>query len=178
MTPDLFDVLSGPIGRTPFALVAVMVASTATAAAQQASVQPDSARAQIHTTLRAFYFNLAHQDLEALTADILAAKVVAHRPAPAALLTAADPPRGVPPGGAAAAPSSVPDDPVACSSERTALVDQATITLDGDWAELSVPRCTPTSAGADEFRLIRFEDRWRFVYIHLFEAPVNVSTDR
>jgi hypothetical protein len=162
MTPDLFEILSGPIGRTPFALVAVMVASTATAAAQQSSVQPDSARAQIHTTLRAFYFNLAHRDLEALTADVLAAKVVAHRPAPEAILTA----------------SSVPGDPVACSSEATALVDQATITLDGDWAELSVPRCTPTSAGADEFRLIRFEDRWRFVYIHLFEAPVNVSTDR
>jgi hypothetical protein len=45
-----------------------------TAAAQQ-SERLDSARAQIHTTLRAFYFNLAHQDWEALTADILAAKV-------------------------------------------------------------------------------------------------------
>jgi len=57
-------------------------------------------------------------------------------------------------------------------------VDQAIITLDGDWAEVTVPSCASPLAGADEFRLIRFEGRWRFVYIRLFESPVTVSTDR
>ena len=157
-----------PILGTAFALVTVLVASTATAAAQQLPAQRDSA--QIHTTLRAFYFNLAHRDWVALTADILPAKVVAHRPAPEALVMAATP------RGRAAGPSSAADDPVACSSNATALVDQATITLDGDWAEVSVPRCS-APAGADEFRLIHFEERWRIVYIDLFEGSVNVSTD-
>jgi hypothetical protein len=148
-------------------LALVLSAWTVSATAQESPIQPDSARAQIHTSLRAFYFNLAHQDWEALTADILAAKVVAHRPAPEALVLAA----------ASAGPSARGDEPAACSSNQ-ALVDQATITLDGDWAEVSVPRCTATLAGADEFRLIHFEERWRFVYIDLYEEPVNVSTGR
>lgn len=58
------------------------------------------------------------------------------------------------------------------------MVDQAVIQLDGDWAEVSVPRCIGTSAGADEFRLLYFEARWRFIYTDLFEAPTNVSTTR
>ncbi|MGH7526672.1 MAG: hypothetical protein ACREMX_08195 [Gemmatimonadales bacterium] len=109
--------------------------------------------AQIRTTLRAFYFSLAHQDWEAMTADILAAKVVAHRPAPQAMVR-----------------SSTAADPVACPSRASASVDRAAIALDGDWAEASV--------GADRFRLIRFEDRWRFVSIHLCQGPVSVLTDR
>jgi hypothetical protein len=68
--------------------LAALAVYASTAAAQQ-SERFDSTRAQIHTTLRAFYFNLAHQDWEALTADILAAKVVAHRPAPDAMIRAA-----------------------------------------------------------------------------------------
>jgi hypothetical protein len=43
--------------------------------------------------------------------------------------------------------------------ERLTQVDQAAIQLDGDWAEVSVPRCSGTSAGADEFRLLYFEER-------------------
>ncbi|HET6578155.1 MAG TPA: hypothetical protein VFG66_07525 [Gemmatimonadales bacterium] len=58
------------------------------------------------------------------------------------------------------------------------MIDQAAIRLDGDWAEVSVPRCRGGSAGTDEFRLIYFERRWRFIYTDLFEAPTNVSTDR
>jgi hypothetical protein len=42
---------------------------------------------------------------------------------------------------------------------------------------VSVPRCGAPLAGADEFRLIRFESRWRFVYIRLLEEPVIVSAD-
>jgi hypothetical protein len=153
------------LSRTPLVLALVLSAWTASATAQQSTIRPDSARAQIHTSLRAFYFNLAHQDWEALTADILAAKVVAHRPAPETLVLAAS---------AAAAPV---DGPAACSSNRP-LVDQAIITLDGNWAEVSVPRCSAALAGADEFRLIHFEERWRFVFIDLYEGSVNVSTGR
>jgi len=155
-----------PLVRAPLVLALLLSAWTAGATAQQSPIQPDSARAQIHTSLRAFYFNFAHQDWEALTADILAAKVVAHRPAPEAMVLAAS-----------AGASSVADEPAACAPNQ-ALVDQATMTLDGDWAEVSVPRCTAALAGADEFRLIHFEERWRFVYIDLYEEPVNVSKGR
>jgi hypothetical protein len=150
-----------PISRTYLALLAALVAWTPAATAQQSPTLSDSSRAQIHTTLRAFYFNLAHQDVEALTADILAAKVVAHRHPPVRAV-------GV---------SPAAEDPTGCTSRETPLVAQATIALQGDWAEVSVPRCRAGSA-ADEFRLIRFEERWRFVHIHLFQEPVNVSTDR
>ena len=152
-----------PLPRAPLVVAAVLSAWTAAASAQQSPVQPDSARAQIHTSLRAFYFNLAHQDWEALTADILAAKVVAHRPAPEALVLAAS------------AASSLADELDPCSSDRAALVDLATITLDGNWAEVSVPRCTAALAGADEFRLIHFEARWRFVHIDLYQEAVIAS---
>jgi hypothetical protein len=57
-------------------------------------------------------------------------------------------------------------------------VDQAAIMLEGDWAEATVPRCTAASAGFDEFRLINFEERWRIVYIELYQDPINVSADR
>jgi hypothetical protein len=59
-----------------------------------------------------------------------------------------------------------------------ASLDQATILLEGDWAEVSVPRCTAASAGLDEFRLINFEERWRIVFIELFPEPMNVSAER
>ena len=147
--------------RASLVLALVLSAWTTGAGAQQLPIQPGSARAQIHTSLRAFYFNLAHQDWEALTADILAAKVVAHRPAPQAMVLAA----------ASAGDSARTDELPACTSNQP-LVNQATITLDGDWAEVSVPRCTAALAGGDEFRLIHFEQRWRFVYIHLYEEPV------
>ena len=157
-----------PLPRAPLVLALMLGAWTASATAQQSPIQPDSARAQIQTSLRAFYFNLAHQDWEALTADILAAKVVAHRPAPEALVLAAT----------SAGSSSLVDEPAACPASGPALVDQAVITLDGSWAEVSVPRCTAALVGADEFRLIHFEERWRFVYIDLYEEPVNLSEGR
>jgi hypothetical protein len=151
-----------PFCRAGLALVTLLIATTATAAAQQAPARHDSTRAQIHQTLRAFYFNLAHGDWEALSADILPAKVVAHRSAPESLVLAA---------------TSAASEPVECASPATPLIDQATITLDGDWAEVSVPSCA-APRGADEFRLIRFERRWRFVYIDLFPEPLHLSTER
>jgi hypothetical protein len=151
-----------PSRRTALALASLLIAATATAAAQQAPAQPDSTRAQILRTLRAFYFNLAHDDWEALAADILPAKVVAHRSAPAALVMAARPAAGA---------------PVECDSPARPSIDGAIITLDGDWAEVSVPRCTEPR-GADGFRLIRFDRRWRFVQIELFQEPLHLSTER
>ena len=148
------------VGRV-LLLIAVLGTPSGMATAQQSSISSDSARAQIHTRLRAFYFSLAHQDWEALTADILAAKVVAHRPVPDALVAAANS-RGS----------------TACAASTPPSVEQATIILDGDWAEASVPRCASTLAGSDEFRLIHFDERWRLVYIRLLEEPVIVSTDR
>lgn len=58
-----------------------------------------------------------------------------------------------------------------CSGNDEPQVDRAAIRLDGDWAEASVPRCQEGRAGADEFRLLYFEHRWRFIYTDLFEAP-------
>jgi hypothetical protein len=151
-----------PFRRVALALVTLSIAATATAAAQQAPAQRDSSRAQIQRTLRAFYFNLAHDDWEALTADILPAKVVAHRSAPEALVMSAP---------------SAADPPVECASPVTPSIDGAIITVDGDWAEVSVPRCTEPR-GADEFRLIRFDRRWRFVHIELSREPRHLSTER
>jgi hypothetical protein len=151
-----------PSRRAAIALVTLLIAATATAAAQQAPARRDSTRAQLQRTLRAFYFNLAHYDWEALAADVLPAKMVAHRPAPEALVTSAP--------SAAGAPAE-------CASPATPSIDGAIITLDGDWAQVSVPRCTEPR-GADEFRLIRFDRRWRFVYIDLFQEPRHLSTER
>jgi len=151
--------------RSLFALAAALLVPVAALSAQQTTSDRDSA--QIHTTLRAFYFNLAHQDWEAMAADILPAKVVAHRPVPEALVLAATSGPRLPSPRRPAGSSPESDELPECSSESTPLVDQATITLDGDWAEVSVPRCTASRAGEDEFRLIHFEQRWRFVYIDL-----------
>jgi hypothetical protein len=154
--------------RHSLAFFSVLLASSAGAAAQQSPGPADSARAEIHTRLRAFYFNLAHKDWDALTADILAAKVVAHRPAPDALLAIVGLPRKEPQGRGAGSSPAASD--TACSSAASAPVDQATIIFEGGWAEVSVPRCSSGPAGTDEFRLIRFEERWRFVYIDLSQS--------
>jgi hypothetical protein len=142
-------------------LMALFGAPVGIATAQESCGPSDSLRAEIHTRLRAFYSNLARKDWDALTADILAAKVVAHRPAPDGLRAAAN------------ARSRV-----SCSMHRGPAVEQAAIFVEGDWADVSVPHCMATPAGSDQFRFIHFEARWRLVYIELFEEPVTVSADR
>ena len=52
---------------------------------------------------------------------------------------------------------------------------EAAIRLDGDWAEVSVPRCSGNSAGADELRLLYFEERWRFIYTDLFDGSSSAE---
>ena len=150
--------------RIALGLLLIPLCTGSIAFAQRAPESPEAA--QIGTRLRAFYYNLGRHDWEALTADILAAKVVAHRPAPAAMVMS-EAGRG----------ENFPMIEVVCTPPAQVSVERAVIILEGDWAEVSVPRCRP-EVGADEFRLIHFEDRWRFVYIHLFQEPVTVTAER
>jgi hypothetical protein len=139
-------------------LVTTMLVTLATRGAAQQDGLADSARIQIRQTLRAFYFNLARGDWEALTSDILAAKVVAHRTPP------------VDPVPAAAS--------TACEKTRAPLIDRSSIELEGEWARVLVPRCLDAVALGDRFRLINFEGRWRFVSIDLREGPVKLWAER
>ena len=152
--------------RTLLAFSFLLLGSSTAALAQEPAEALNEAHAEIAARLRSFYFNLAHHDWEALTADILAAKVVAHRPPPRRLLPRpAAPDSGLGPGAGV------------CSSDRTISVQTAVIGVQGDWAEAVVPHCAPVS-GHDEFRLIRFAGRWRFIAIQLFQQPVRLTMDR
>ena len=145
------------------ALAFLLLGTSTAAAAQEAPAVPTAAAAEISGRLRSFYFNLGHNDWEALTADILAAKVVAHRSLPERLLLES------------LSPPGTGSSPVVCSGAVS--VEQAVITVEGDWAQASVPHCGPVSRH-DEFRLIQFAGRWRFVSIRLSQQPVNVTAGR
>ena len=56
------------------------------------------------------------------------------------------------------------------------MIGEAAIRPDGDWAEVSVPRCNATSPGVDEFGMLYFEERWRFIYTDLFQSPPAPET--
>lgn len=156
-----------PSLRSAAAAGILLMASASPATAQRAALQPDSARAQIRAVLRAFYLNLENQNWEALAAYVLSPKLLERRGTPGDLdRVARDRARG-------RGSSQTTAVPARCSSSTSPKVDQAAIRLDGDWAEVSVPRCSGTSAGADEFRLLYFEERWRFIYTDLFEASPN-----
>ena len=159
------------IHRIALAVTGLMVLALP-AAAQRAAVQPDSAQAQIRTVLRGFYFNLESGNWDALAAYVLSPKLLERRGVAGDSQTVArDRTR-------TRASSRVAAAPVTCPSSSSSMIDQAAIQLDGDWAEVSVPRCRGGSAGTDEFRLIYFEARWRFIYTDLFEAPTSVSAGR
>lgn len=66
----------------------------------------------------------------------------------------------------------------ACASDARVVIEAAIMRGYKDWVEVSVPRCNTVTPGADEFRLIRFERRWRFVSIALFEEPAAFSAER
>jgi hypothetical protein len=135
------------------------------AAAQRTAIEPDSARAQIRTVLRAFYFNLENQNWDALAAYVLSPKLLERRGGPADLqMVARDRGRGR--GSSHAAMASL-----SCPSSTSPRVDEAEIRVDEDWAEVSVPRCSGASLGLDEFRMLYFEQRWRFIYTDLFATP-------
>ncbi len=148
--------------RSPGVVVALALMLTAAVlpgAAQQQGAEADSARAELRSTLRAFYFSLAHRDWEALSAHILPAKVVAHHPVPEDIVAAS------------VARSS-------CWSAPSTSVDDAAITLRGDWAEVSVRRCGLVMPEADEFRFIHFEGRWWIVFIGLAGDGVAIEVAR
>ena len=154
-------------GPRVVALVSLLAAISTAAGAQQPRISSDPARLQIRRALRAFYFNLAHRDWEALTAGILPAKVVAHHPAPPAIVAASDP-HGL---------------PAKCAPTVSERVEGAEITINGGWAAASVARCGADEIGAsavrkDEFRFIDFDGRWWIVYLELSNDPGAVQVAR
>jgi hypothetical protein len=159
--------------RRAGALIAtLMTMGSTTVVAQQPSAQAEPVKLQIRTSLRAFYFSLAHHDWEALTAGILPAKVVAHHPAPAAIVAASQP----------------HDRTANCSAAIAERVEDAEITVDAGWAAASVARCRAgvvgsgetggNDTGADEFRFIEFDGRWWIVHIELSHDPGTVQLAR
>jgi hypothetical protein len=149
---------------TVTAILLLMTVAPA-ASAQQATTPPDSARAQIRAVLRAFYFHLEHQNWDALSTYVLSPKLLERRGTPGDVeMVTRDRARGRASSHAAAASG-------ACPARTSPQVEAAAIRLDGDWAEASVSRCSGATAGVDEFRLLYFEERWRFNNTDLFEAP-------
>lgn len=65
--------------------------------------------------------------------------------------------------------------PMTCPAKPSALIEEAAIRLDGDWAEVSVPRCSGASGGVDELRMLYFEERWRFIYTDLFDGSPSAE---
>jgi hypothetical protein len=151
-------------------LAVLLLAVTPPAIAQEVAGAPDSARAQIRAVLRGFYLSLANQNWDALAAYVLSPKLLERRGAPGELqMVARDRarPRGSPP--ALAAPRT-------CSSSASPMIDEAAIRVDGDWADVSVPRCSGPAPGVDEFGMLYFERRWRFIYTDLFQSPPTSET--
>ena len=137
------------------------------ATAQEGALSPDSARTQIRSVLRAFYLHLETRNWEALSPYVLSPKLLERRGAPGDIqMVPKDRARGRGSSHAASTPRQCPGKPAA-------LVDEALIQLDGDWAEVSVPRCSGASAGVDELRMLYFEQRWRFIYTDLFDGSAN-----
>jgi len=159
-----------PSPRLMLTLGVLLLALTPPAIAQEVAAPPDSARAQIRAVLRAFYLNLANQNWDALAAYVLSPKLLERRGGPGELqMVARDRTRrrGSPP--ALAAPRT-------CPSSASPMIDEAAIRLDGDWAEVSVPRCSGPAPGVDEFGMLYFEQRWRFIYTDLFHSPPASET--
>lgn len=123
---------------------------------------PDSAAAQVRTVLRAYYLNFDSGNWDALAAYVLSPKLLERRGVPAdSALVLRDRTRRRAGEHAATPPSH-------CPAPGSAMIDSAAVRIDGDWAEVSVPRCKGEQAGVDEFRLIYFEQRWRFIYSDMF----------
>jgi len=139
-------------GRVAATLVAIFLTRVLPVMAQ-AHTGPEATQARLRSTLRGFYFSLAHHDWNTLSQAILPAKIIANRHFPETLV-----------------PTSRPVLAMCSADDDDALVDQAKITLDGDWAEANVPRCARMAEGTDEFRFINYQGRWWIVYIDLWSA--------
>jgi hypothetical protein len=150
--------------------LAVLPMAAPPATAQETTIAPDSAHAQIRVVLRAFYLNLATQNWDGLAAYVLSPKLLERRGAPGDLqMVVRDRTRGRGLRPTLAAPRT-------CPSSSSPMIDGAAIRLDGDWAEVSVPRCSGLSPGVDEFGMLYFERRWRFIYTDLFQGPPAPET--
>ncbi len=158
--------------RLTLMLSLLLMAAPPPATAQSVAMAPDSARDQIRSVLRAFYLNLANQNWDALAAYVLSPKLLERRGAPGDLqLAARDRTRGL------GSPAAVA--PRACPSNASPMIDEAVIGLDGDWADVSVPRCSGPSPGVDQFGMLYFEERWRFIYTDLFgNSPAPETAQR
>ena len=151
-------------------ILGLLMAAPPPAIAQTTATTPDSARTQIRLVLRAFYRNLASQNWDALAAYVLSPKLLERRGAPGDhQLVARDRTRSRRAPAAAVAPR-------ACPSKASPMIDEAVIWLDADWAEVSVPRCSGASPGVDQFGMLFFEKRWRFIYTDLFQGPAVPET--
>jgi hypothetical protein len=146
------------------AVVILLMLSAGRTAAQEVSGPQDSVTSQIRSVLRAFYLHLENRNWDALSPYVLSPKLLERRGSPGEVEMVTKG-RGRSRGSSHASAS-----PRACPAKPPALVDEATISVDGDWAEVSVPRCSGSSAGVDELRMLYFEDRWRFIYTDLFDA--------
>jgi hypothetical protein len=156
--------------RLTLVLSLLLMAAPLPAMAQSTAIAPDSAPDQIRSVLRAFYLNLANQNWDALAAYVLSPKLLERRGAPGDLqLVARDRARGRGSPAAVAAPR-------ACPSSAPPMIDDAVIGLDGDWADVSVPRCSGSSPGVDQFGMLYFEQRWRFIYTDVFQEPPAPAT--
>lgn len=157
--------------RRPILAVGVLLMALAqTVAAQRSAAVPDSTQDQIRGVLRAFYLHLQNQNWEALSAYVLSPKLLERRGTPEELELVTK--------GRSRARGSSPSAPAprTCASNTSPMIDEAAILVDGDWAEVSVPRCSGTSPGVDEFRMLYFEERWRFIYTDLFQGPETFDT--
>jgi len=151
-------------GRFAVATGIFLIAIAHSGFPQEPVASPDSAQSQIRSVLRAFYLHLENHNWVALSAYVLSPKLLERRGAPAdSLLVTRDRLRGR----GSAHTASMPQ---TCPAKPPASVDRASIRLDGDWAEVSVPRCRGNLAGVDELRLLYFEQRWRFIYTDLFDS--------
>jgi hypothetical protein len=155
--------------RLTLALALLPMATASSLIAQESTVAADTTSAQIRLVLRAFYLNYATQNWDALAAYVLSPKLLERRGAPGdARMVARDRTRSRGSWAAVALP--------ACPSSVSPMIDDAAIRVDGDWADVSVPRCSGRAPGVDQFGMLYFESRWRFIYTDLFEADPAPET--
>jgi len=148
----------------------LLLMATASSLSAQERIITDSAHAEILPVLRAFYLNYASQNWDALAAYVLSPKLLERRGTPKDLeLVRRDRTRARAAGPEVALPRE-------CPSGASPMLADAVIRVDGDWADVSVPRCDGLSPGVDQFGMLYFEERWRFIYTDLFKAPPPTET--
>jgi hypothetical protein len=129
----------------------------------------DSAQSQIRAVLRAFYLHLEAHNWDALSPYVLSPKLLERRGSPGDS-------HGVTRNRARGSEAShAASRPKTCPAKPSAFIDEAVISLDGNWAEVSVARCSGASPGVDELRMLYFERRWRFIYTDLFDGSPSAG---